>query len=69
MNPLEQHRRTTATASRCAAAAAATCRQPRFAATFHNEPPADFAVAANRDAMQAALADVRRQIRPRRIRW
>ncbi len=32
-----------------------------FAWTFQNEPPADFSGAENREAMRAALADVRRQ--------
>ena len=30
--------------------------------TFHNEPPTDFAIDANRQAMQAALSEVRAQL-------
>lgn len=32
------------------------------AATFHNQPPINFAIAANRAAMQSALGEVRRQL-------
>ncbi|MGD9648096.1 MAG: bifunctional proline dehydrogenase/L-glutamate gamma-semialdehyde dehydrogenase, partial [Pirellulales bacterium] len=39
-----------------------TAAQDPFAWTFHNTPPTDFAVAANRDAMQRAIESVRKQL-------
>ncbi|MEX2113027.1 MAG: L-glutamate gamma-semialdehyde dehydrogenase [Pirellulales bacterium] len=46
---------------RSAATSAPIAATNAFTPTFRNEPPADFSLAENREAMQAALANVKRQ--------